>query len=133
MKSEDRAAHFCKLVARLETADFALARENYIYRLGIFSTCAFCESCALKMLADKLKDGDRLTPLEIALRAKDNGWIPDASRWLKMRSDLYDACHTYDVKENMEWVLDMVEREYLPELLKFRETHCKMDISEQEK
>lgn len=117
---------YIKQLNKLKQADFQLAFDNEIYRLGVvieYET-AFKHACeALKELLTihGLIITDSSSPRETLQLGYKHGFIDDSAVWLSMLKKRNTSLHIYDENEIDEMLL-LIRDSYIPAFSTLRDT-----------
>ena len=96
--------NFVNCLEILKTADFDIAEENEIYRMGIVGQFNLSFELAWKAIQETLRlhsvsGAESGSPLEIIKLAYANGFIDDAAVWQVMLKKRNSSTHVYDEDE----------------------------------
>ena len=118
--------NYSKCLNVLKNADFNLADENKVYRMGIVGQFNRSFELAWKALqavlsihgVEKVKTG---SPREILQLGYKHGFLDNPDVWLMMLKKRNLAIHTYN-EEDLEELLMMIHDSFLPALTALEET-----------
>ena len=110
--------NFTNCLKVLKNADFNLAKENEIYRMGVIGQFNLTFELSWKALQTMLRvhgaEGSETgSPREILQLGYKFGFIDDSSVWLTMLKERNNLMHTYNNDEINEIVL-LIRNDFLP-------------------
>ncbi len=120
--------NFSSYLAVLKRADFELADENEIYRIGVIGQFNLTFELAWKALQAVLRahgaqGAETGSPREILQLGYKLGFIEDAAVWLAMLKKRNDAAHIYD-KDRIDDLLLLIRDSFIPAFITLEKTLC---------
>ena len=117
---------FIQQLSKLKQADFQLAFDNEIYRLGVVieyeTTFKYaCEAIKGFLRVHGLNVTDSNSPREILQLGYKHGFVNDSAVWLSMLKKRNISVHIYDENEVDEMLL-LIRDGYIPAFSTLRDT-----------
>ncbi len=120
--------NFSNCLDVLKRADFTLADENEIYRMGVIGQFNLTFELAWKALQAVLREhgaqgADTGSPREILQLGYKVGFIEDAAVWLAMLKKRNAAAHIYD-EDSIDALLLLIRDSFIPAFVALEKTLC---------
>jgi nucleotidyltransferase substrate binding protein (TIGR01987 family) len=121
----------------LRSADFEMAKDNEIYRMGVIGQFNLTFELAWKALQAVLRlhgaeGADTGSPREILQLGYKLGFLDNAEAWLLMLKKRNTSVHIYNEDEADE-LLHLIQIEFIPAFMELEENLiCKLDEAEKD-
>lgn len=120
--------NFSNCLAVLKRADFALADENEIYRMGVIGQFNLTFELAWEALQAVLREhgaqgADTGSPREILQLGYKVGFIEDAAVWLAMLKKRNAAAHIYN-ENSIDALLLLIRDSFIPAFMALEKKLC---------
>ncbi len=118
--------NFCNCLSVLKTADFDLAGDNEIYRMGVVGQFNLTFELAWKALQAALRlhsvaQAETGSPREILRLGYQCGFLDDSAVWLLMQKKRNAAAHIYDETE-IDELLVLIRDSFIPAFVTLEKT-----------
>lgn len=113
-----KTENFINCLNVLKTADFELAKENEIYRMGVIGQFDLTFELGWKALKEVMRlhgvnDAQTGSPREVLMLGSKIGFIDDPAVWLLMLKKRNMFSHIYDSSELDETLL-LIKNSFIP-------------------